>query len=59
MNSPDHDLYKDGDPDLPKAILDANGQVVLNLCKVCSRGEIELSEPCSNQSSYDGKQTND
>lgn len=41
-----HDLYKDGDADLPEAILDRNGQVVLGMCKICHKGEIELSEPC-------------
>lgn len=41
-----HDLYKDGDAGLPSSILDANGQVVLGLCKRCGRGEVELSEPC-------------
>lgn len=42
----DHDIYKDGDPELPECILDVNGQVVLALCKLCGRGEVELSEPC-------------
>ena len=41
-----HVLYEDGDPDIPKDILDRNGQVVLGLCKVCGRAECELDEPC-------------
>lgn len=43
---PEHELYRDGDSNLPAAILDANGQVVLDLCRRCGRGESELSEPC-------------
>lgn len=41
-----HDLYKTGDKDVPAVILDANGDVVLGLCRRCGRGEIELEEPC-------------
>lgn len=43
-----HVLYQDGDKDIPKAILDSNGQVVLGMCKVCRRAESELNnyEPC-------------
>lgn len=37
-----HLLYKDGDPDLPQAILDRNGQVVLGLCRICNAAEAEL-----------------
>lgn len=41
-----HDLYKDGDADIPSAICDRNGRVDLGLCKRCGRAEIELEEPC-------------
>lgn len=41
-----HDLYKTGDPNAPQAILDRNGEVVLDLCKRCGRGEAELLGPC-------------
>jgi hypothetical protein len=30
-----HDLYKDGDENIPEVILDRNGQVVLSVCKIC------------------------
>lgn len=43
---PDHTLWKTGEPGVPDAILDSNGEVVLGLCKVCGRGECELVEPC-------------
>jgi hypothetical protein len=43
---PDHTLYTDADSDRPESICDRNGQVVLGMCKVCKRAEIELSEPC-------------
>ena len=42
----EHILYKDGDPDLPSCILDRNGEVVLDLCRRCGRGEAELVEAC-------------
>lgn len=41
----DHALYEDGDADIPKGILDRNGQVVLAMCKKCHKAEIELDEP--------------
>jgi hypothetical protein len=47
LKTPKHVLYKTTDPDCPRSILDGHGEVVLGLCRVCSRGEIELSEPCS------------
>ena len=37
-----HNLYKTGDGDAPDAIKDRNGEVVLDLCRVCNRGEAEL-----------------
>lgn len=39
-----HLLYKTGDVNVPKSILDSNGEVVLALCINCGRGEIELDE---------------
>lgn len=35
------------DADKPSAICDRNGEVVLAQCRVCGRGEVELSEPCA------------
>lgn len=43
----EHILYIDGDPDIPDSIKDRNGQVALDLCKVCGKGESELTEGCS------------
>lgn len=37
-----HDLWKDGDLFIPPSITDRNGDVVLDLCKKCGRGEQEL-----------------
>lgn len=45
-DAPQHDLYKDGDKDIPEQLVDSNGQVVLAQCKRCGRAEAELSEPC-------------
>lgn len=42
-----HVLYKTEDKDKPDTITDINGEVVLGLCRVCGRGERELSEPCT------------
>ena len=39
-------LYTDEDKNAPESIKDRNGQVVLSMCKVCGKAEIELSEPC-------------
>jgi hypothetical protein len=43
---PTHILYQNGDPQAPEQIKDRNGEIVLRLCKLCGRAEIELSEPC-------------
>ncbi len=43
----EHDLYKNGDIDVPECITDGYGVVVLGLCRKCGRGESELSEPCA------------
>lgn len=37
-----HDLYEDGDKNVPPIICDRNGHVVLGLCKKCGKGEAEL-----------------
>lgn len=37
-----HDLYKTGDENIPRCIQDCNDEVVLELCKVCGLGEVEL-----------------
>ena len=42
-----HDLYKDGDDDIPGVICDRNGQVTLDLCKRCGKGEAQLDGPCT------------
>ncbi len=44
--APGHQLYTNGDPHAPDSIKDHNGQVVLGLCKVCGKGEVDLSGPC-------------
>ena len=41
-----HKLYETSDRDAPDCIKDSNGVVVLDLCKWCNRGEVELYEPC-------------
>ena len=41
-----HLIYETTDPKAPDSIKDANGDVVLALCSVCGRGEIELDAPC-------------
>lgn len=42
-----HNLYTDKDKDRPDAICDRNGQVVLNLCKDCGKGESQLEWACA------------
>lgn len=44
-----HDLYATGDADAPDAIKDRNGEVVLDLCRNCGRGEAELEQPCDHR----------
>lgn len=41
-----HTLYKEGDTDVPDAIKDRNGDIVLGQCRLCGRAEIELSSLC-------------
>ena len=46
MKDTGHQLYKHGDKDVPDAIKDRNGDIVLDLCKVCGKGEVELNRSC-------------
>lgn len=39
-----HKLWKDGDVDIPKNILDRNGAVAIACCKYCGLAEIELDQ---------------
>lgn len=39
-----HVIFKTGDEDAPRQILDHNGDVVLALCRNCGRGEVELDD---------------
>ena len=41
-----HDLYKDGDDNIPYGITDRNDNVVLALCKVCGGAECTLPTNC-------------
>lgn len=41
-----HILYVRSDKDAPDSIKDVNGDIALELCKVCGRGEVELDEQC-------------
>lgn len=41
-----HVLYKTGDKGAPDQIKDRNGEVVLAMCKICGKAEIELDQPC-------------
>ena len=42
-----HTLYVNGDTNIPSTLLDRNGDVVLDMCKVCGKAESELSENCT------------
>lgn len=39
-----HDLFKNGDENIPNSICDIHGDIVLDLCKVCHKGESELDD---------------
>lgn len=41
-----HDLFETGDADAPASIKDANGEVVLALCRKCGQGEASLAPEC-------------
>lgn len=43
---PKHRYYEKGDENIPYAITDGNGDVVLALCKVCNTGEASLTSDC-------------
>lgn len=51
-----HVLYTNRDADAPDVIKDRHGCVVLSLCKICGRGEIELDGPCRPKKKYNKKQ---
>lgn len=42
----DHLLYKDGDLNTPKSIVDRDGRVTLGLCRLCGAAEADLTKPC-------------
>lgn len=46
MKTTEHDLWKDGDKNIPTSISDRNGQVVLALCKICGGAESSLPTNC-------------
>lgn len=48
----EHDLYKRGDTDAPLCVQDSNGEVALDLCRKCGRGESELVGPCEPRVSW-------
>lgn len=39
----EHILYQKGDDNVPDSIQDRNGDITLGLCKICGRGEADLS----------------
>ena len=41
-----HIFYKTSDKDSPEQVLDRNGEVALNLCRVCNQAEGDLEEFC-------------
>lgn len=41
-----HQLYITEDEDKPNCICDANGDVVLDLCRVCGQAEADLEPEC-------------
>ena len=41
-----HKLYETGDQGAPEAILDRNGEVALDLCKVCGGAEAAMPTEC-------------
>lgn len=49
-----HALYTDADKDRPDVICDSNGQVTLDLCKRCGKGESELFDDNGNMSQCSG-----
>lgn len=51
LNVP-HIFYKTGDLDTPNFIKDRNGEVVLNLCRMCWKAEGDLSSSCPRHTTY-------
>lgn len=47
-----HELYKEGDNNIPKSIQDEHGDVVLAMCKICGKGEADLSDGCMQKGYY-------
>ena len=41
-----HQLWAKGEPGLPEAVTDRNGDVVLGMCRVCGQAEAELEDAC-------------
>lgn len=41
-----HKLYETGDHGVPSAIIDRNGDVVLDLCKICGGAEAAMPTDC-------------
>ena len=41
-----HILFVTGDPHLPSQIVDRNGEVIIDCCKVCGDFEEGLKQPC-------------
>lgn len=41
-----HVFYKTGDADVPEQVTDRNGEVVLQLCRVCGQTEVEIEPSC-------------
>ncbi len=42
----EHQLYKDGDPNIPEVLCDRDGRVALAQCKVCGQAEGDLEDSC-------------
>lgn len=47
-----HLLYQKDDNRIPDNVIDENGNIVLNMCKVCCKVESQLSEPCITDSQH-------
>ena len=48
-----HNLWKDGDPDIPIMIGNFYGEAVRQVCKVCGKsGDEKLKEPCTEENPY-------
>lgn len=45
----EHVLYETSDEDAPESIKDRNGEVVLDMCRVCGKAEAELNRACGGE----------